>query len=302
MRLILFIVMLAFVHFIPMQAGVVGVAHADSLGDYKKKKHAKRKKVTEETCEEEYIKRCSSKCTPKNTQCVQQCRATAKNFCAQRKKKRRNEQLKLAAKGASLTVGAIGVLLDDEMPTVGPNGNGKKVRISPYTKRWNRASLTADMGVGLLEGGATGINTNAWFRKKNWGLGGQISYLWQDSDYLIEGDFGPTFYLPSASIVAGFQPSILMSAGNGVETEHGFGLRAPTNFYVSKSVVTFSPLLGTINDQWFYHLKIAYTYRIRPNVGAGLGYEYRDIVDLNDLDITTASLQGAFFYIRVNQN
>ena len=93
-----------------------------------------------------------------------------------------------------------------------------------------------------------------------------------------------------------------MSAGNGVETEYGFGLRAPTNFYVDKSVVTFSPLLGNINDQWYYHLKVAFTYRVRPDVGVGLGYEYRDTVDLNDLDITTASLQGAFVYIRMNQN
>ena len=302
MRCVSLVGLIGFIGVFDVDSVVVGTAYAGSLGDYKRKKHAKRKKVTEETCEEEYIKRCVSKCKTEDAGCVRQCEATAKSFCAERKKKRQKEQIKLVAKGASLTVGSIGVLLDDDMPTVGVNGNGRKVKLTPYTKLWNRASLIADLGLGILEVGAAGTNANIWFRKRNWGLGGQISYLWQDSEYLIEGDFGPTFYMPSASIVAGIQPSVLMSAGNGVDTEYGFGLRAPTNFYIDKTVLVFSPLLGYINEQWYYHLKIGFGYRFHPNVGAFLGYEYRDATDLNDLDITTASHQGAFVYLRLNQN
>ena len=70
MRLVLFIIMLAFFHAASKGESVIGTAYADSLGDYKKKKHAKRKKVTEDTCEEEYIKRCSSKCPTKDTRCT----------------------------------------------------------------------------------------------------------------------------------------------------------------------------------------------------------------------------------------
>ena len=284
------------------EQGMMGVAHADSLGDYKKKKHDKRKRVTEETCEEEYIKRCEAKCKKTDQVCLQKCVAAAKSFCIKRKKKRQNEQVKLVAKGASLAVGAIGVLLDDDMPQVGPNGKGQKVRITPYTKLWNKPSLTADLGVGLLEVGAMGVNANIWFRHKSWGVSGQYSYLWQGEDYLIEADVGPAFYLPSASIVAGFQPSLLISAGNGVNTEYGFGLRTPTNFYINKMVIVFNPMLGHINNLWNYHLKIALGYRFHPNAGVFLGYEYRDIVDLDDLDVTTASLQGGFLYLRINQN
>jgi len=275
-------------------------AYADSLGDYKKKKHDKRKRVTKEICHEEYILQCKAKCKESDNACKLKCSSTAKEFCAEREKKRRNEQIKLAAKGATLAVGVIGVLLDDEMPKVGPNG--QKYKISPYTKFWNRTSITTDTGFGVLEGGANGISSSMWIRKRSWGIGGQLSYLWQGDEYLMEGDIGPTFYLPSASIVAGIQPSLLVSSGNNVQTEYGFGVRAPTNFYINQSVVVFSPLLGTINNQWFYHLKVAFGYRFHPNVGAFLGYEYRDIVDLNDLDISTASLQGAFLYLRLNQN
>ena len=71
---------------------------------------------------------------------------------------------------------------------------------------------------------------------------------------------------------------------------------------IDKNVIVFSPLLGTINNQWQYHLRIAVGYRFHPNMGLFLGYEYRDIVDLNDLDISTASLQGGFLYFRLNEN
>ena len=89
-------------------------------------------------------------------------------------------------------MGTIAVLLDDDMPTAGPNGKG--MRVTPYTKIWNRTSITLDTGVGLLEGGANAISSSLMIRNRNWGVSGQLSYLWQDDEYLIEGDFGPTFF------------------------------------------------------------------------------------------------------------
>lgn len=274
-------------------------SHADSLGDYKKKKHEKRKKVQQEDCETEYIKRCQSKCADKDQLCIHQCKKTAKQFCEERKKKRLKQQVGLAAKGSSLAVGAIAVLLDDDMPTAAPNGTRT---INDYTKIWNKPSFNIDVGAGLLEVGAVGVNTSIGFRYNALGFGGNISYLWDEDDYLVETDVGPMFYLPSASFVAGFQPSLLISDGNGVDREYGFGLRAPTRYYVDKFLFIFSPMLGRINSQWNYHLKVSLGYRFHPMMGIFGGYEYRDIVDLDDLDITTASLQGAFVYLRYNFN
>jgi hypothetical protein len=272
---------------------------ADSLGDYKEKKHKKRKKIKQKDCVSEYIKRCQSKCTKKEQTCMKQCTRTAAQFCEERKKKRFNQQVGLAAKGTSLAVGAIAVMLDDEMPTVDPNG---KLLVNEYTKLWNKPSFNMELGGGLLNSGTMEAHTTIGLRKGSWGFGANIHYLWNSEDYLMEADVGPMFYLPSASFIAGLQPSLLISEGNDVDREYGFGLRAPTRMYIDQFLLIFNPMLGRINSLWNYHLKVSIGYRFHPKFGIFGGYEYRDIVDLNDLDITTASMQGAFLFLRYNHN
>ncbi|MEC7986313.1 MAG: hypothetical protein VX278_14200 [Myxococcota bacterium] len=286
---------------LPLSVSVPSVAYADSLGDYKKKKHEKRKRVKQEDCIAEFIQRCESECKVRDQMCIKQCKTKSKNFCEERKKKRVRQQIGLAAKGASLAVGAISVWLDDDMPKLDPDGNAV-VRVSPYTKFWNRPSFNVEFGAGLLEGGAMGLSANVAFRQRFFGFGANANYLWQGDDYLVESDVGPMFYMASKSFIAGFQPSALISQGNGVDTEYGFGLRAPTRFYSERVIVMLNPMLGRINNLWNYHLKVSVGYRLTPSVGLFGGYEYRDIVDLNDLDITTASLQGGFLYLRYNLN
>ncbi len=302
-QIILHSLMLAFAWMVMTPFSILhdGVAYADSRGDYKKKKHEKRKRVKQEDCVAEFIARCESKCKKRDQMCTSQCKTKSKNFCEERKKKRVRQQVGLAAKGATLAVGAISVWLDDDMPKLDPDGKGK-VRISPYTKFWNRPSFNMEVGLGLLEGGAMGVSGNIAFRQRFFGFGANTSYLWQDNDYLVETDVGPMFYMGSKSFIAGFQPSVLISQGNGVDTEYGFGLRAPTRFYSDRVLLMFNPMLGRINNLWNYHLKISIGYRLTPTLGLFGGYEYRDIVDLNDLDITTASLQGGFLYLRYNLN
>ena len=68
--------------------------------------------------------------------------------------------------------------------------------------------------------------------------------------------------------------------------------------YLGRVFIMFDPLLGYINENWMYHLKVGGGYRITPNIGFILAFEYRDLVDLNDLDISTASLQSGMGYLQ----
>jgi len=61
-------------------------------------------------------------------------------------------------------------------------------------------------------------------------------------------------------------------------------------------------MLGVINGQWSYHLRLGVGWRFTPTVYARLNYDYRDIVDLTDLDISSASLQGVVLTLGARWN
>ena len=143
---------------------------------------------------------------------------------------------------------------------------------------------------------------HVWFRHREWGVGGQISYLWRGGDALLEGDVGPTYYIPSEFLVVGIQPSVLMSTGRESDVRYGFGLRIPFNVYIEQTGLVLSPLLGYLDDQLYVHFKAAVGYRFHPNVGAFLGYEYRRSVPNDTLTLTKDPLQGVSLYLRLNQN
>ncbi len=102
--------------------------------------------------------------------------------------------------------------------------------------------------------------------------------------------------------LVGAQPSLVLSAGNGVDTEYGFGLRTNVLMMLGSFFFHFDPMLYRMNNQWGYHLRLGATLRITPAMGVNLSYEYRDITDLGDLDISQASLQGVFAYLTFRYN
>lgn len=279
---------------------LLGASHAQAgLGDYKKQKHSQRARVSEESCPEQYKADCKSKCPAGDAACSSRCDATASSFCEERESKRSAAKWGLAAKGASLGVGAAGMLFDDKM---GEAVAGGEIPISPYTVIWNRPSVSIEAGGGLIEAGAKLAALASTFRYRWIGFSTSVDYLWDQTDNLIEADLGPTVYLGSAHILAGFQPSLMVSGGNGVETEYGGGLRALSTYMNDRFLVNFNPLLGRINGQWAYDLKVSLGYRFTPSLYASLGYSYRDILDLNDLDVSSASLQGAFMRLGYRMN
>lgn len=53
-------------------------------------------------------------------------------------------------------------------------------------------------------------------------------------------------------------------------------------------------MLGRINHNWNYNLRAGVGYRFTPNVYGRVSYDYRDVLDLGDLNISQASMQGVF--------
>jgi hypothetical protein len=273
------------------------------LRSYKKQKHAKDTPVvTKENCPEEFKKDCLSKCASGDTACVTSCDDPnkAKQFCEDRESRRTEKKLALVAKGASLGAGAVAMIFDDKMGEVSANGT---VPVSPYAIFWNRPSFRAKTGWGLIGAGPAGIiPTTLTFRNGFFGFGANVDYLYDSGENFIESDIGPAFYLGSAHMLVGFHPSLLVSAGNGVKPEYGFGLRSMNYYMYEQMFFEFNPMLGYINSQWAYDLKIEAGYRFTPQFFASLGYSFRDILNLNDLDVSNASLQGFFFTLGYRMN
>lgn len=263
---------------------------AGSLKDYKKQKHTRRKRVSGGSCQDEFIKKCLAEGKSENT-----CRGQAPGFCKAREQKRTRKKLELVAKGASLGVGALGVILDKEMAKVGPDGTKE---ISPYSIIWNDWEFVTELGGGALSQGGTVGAAHMRIRKSWFGFAGNYAYLSEKGDYVSEGEFGPTFNFASSSFIFGLQPSVLVSGANDSDQVWGGGLRTYTRLYLGRLFLMFDPMLGYISQNWMYHLKVGGGYRLTPNIALLATFEYRDLVDLEDLNISTASLQSAMGYIQ----
>ena len=265
---------------------------AGSLKDYKKQKHNRRKRVDAGSCQPDFIARCQKKCT--TALCKSECTTQAPGFCKARKQKRTRKKLELVAKGASVAAGALTVILDKPMAELQASGQ----EISPYSIIWNQLEFVTEIGGGALsQGGVIGA-AHMRLRKSWFGFAANYAYLSEKDDYVSEGEFGPTFNFGSSQFTYGFQPSALVSGANNERQVWGGGLRSYTRMYLGRMFFMFDPMLGYINQNWIYHLKAGGGYRITPNIGLLVTFEYRDLVDLNDLDISTASLQSGMAYLQ----
>lgn len=268
------------------------MASAQGLSDYKDQKHkTKKPKVTKQSCEQDYVNSCTQKCASGAVSCVQQCRTKAPAFCEARTKRRRRKQAGVAAKGASVVAGGVAVLVAKRVEKGLPRG---KVNTDEYTLYWKAPSAIAEVGGGYVFGGAGLVTGTAKLRYNWFGVSGQVSHLRDSETDLTETDVGPTFYIasPAFGLTFGAQPSLLISSASDVDTLYGVGLRSYTELNLRRVVFSFEPMLGYINRQWNYHLRVGGAYRITPRVFLKATYDYRDIVDLNDLDVSQARLQG----------
>lgn len=265
---------------------------AQGLKDYKEQKHRKQEeKVTRQSCEQTYIERCERQCTAEAISCSQQCKAEAPNFCAARTKRRRRKQAGVVAKGATVVAGGVATMLASRLEDRLPRGTA---RADEYTLYWKAPSAVADLGAGYVLGGVALLTGTAKLRYHWFGVSGQVSHLRDAEDRLTETDVGPTFYIasPGFGLTFGLQPSLLISSAPDVETLYGVGARSYTDLHLRRLVLSFEPMLGYINRQWNYHVRLGASYRITPAIFIKAAYDYRDIVDLNDLDISQARLQG----------
>lgn len=280
------------------------VGSAQGLGQYKSQKHGKRKKVTAKSCQREYIARCvkQAACQAKGAvDCQSQCKQQAPTFCKKRSRRRTIKQVEVAAKGASVVAGAVLVLAAKQAEKHLPTKVG---RATPYTIFWRDLSVVADMGGGYLFGGVYQGSASLRLRKNWYGLGAQVSYLNDLKTDLYEAEVGPGFYMiaPLLGLAFGIHPSLLISGATDVETQYGFGARSYTTWYLKRLQFSFEPMLGYMNQQWVYHVRVGGLFRFSPRWFGKLSYDYRDVLDLNDLDISQSSLQGATFTLGFRWN
>ncbi len=286
-----------------LMVGDPAASHAAGLKAYKKQKHKKRKApVTDRSCPAAYVARCMTGCTGNKVVCEAACRKNAGPFCAKRKQKRHRETSKLALKGASLGAGLLLTGLTAVPWTcerVTKQGKGE------MAVPWDRPSV-----IGMVGGGVINDDWQQLVKSKTYlatatmrlrlrflGVSAMYSRLMEGSDHLDELDFGPTFYFASSYVSFGIQPSILVSSGAGVDTMYGKGLRTWTRGYFGPLVGVLDTMLGKINGQWNYHGRIGAGMRLTPRFFAIFAVDFRDIVDLTDLDISSASLQGVMLAI-----
>lgn len=278
-------------------------AMAGSLGDYGAQKHGDRDKVTKATCVQAYVARCTQSCAAGDTSCKARCEAEAPAFCAERRSRQRRKTAEVVAKGASVGAGAAAVAIQNAIVRSRRDGQdlGAIPEPGPYAIRWNRPTFIAEVGGGALTDGTGAGTAHLQQRFGPVGLGLQSSYLTDGEDWLSETDLGPMVYMASPNIVFGLQPSLLVSVFDGDST-FGAGARSYTSLHVERVQLHFDPMLGLINGQWNYHLRVGASYRLTPVVYGRLSYDYRDILDLTDLDISQASLQGVMLTVGMRFN
>lgn len=272
------------------------------LSKYKDVKHRKLKKdakgkTEKRPCTEVYYETCMKSCS--GTTCASTCRAQAVPYCEARAKEKASQDGKILLQALSLFLGPVITFFDAPKRVVGP---GEWDSVSPFDFIWNIPSWNLDLGVGYVEGGAFAGAVNGAFRTGYFGLGVNAAYLADGTDTLGEADIGPAFYLGSKHISSGIQPSLLISAGSGIEPKYGFGVRTNTTFHLNRMYLVFTPMLGKINSLWQFNLRAGLGYKINPNMGVLLAYEHRSVVDLVTLTLPSASLNSVmvYFSFRVN--
>ncbi len=280
---------------IPWLTLAVFAAHAGPLDEYKDQKHGERDKVTKQTCEQAYIQRCRTECPEGDQSCIAQCKTDAPQFCLERQRRKTAKTAEVAVKGGSVVAGGVAVVATNAIIRKKlKNGTLEEVdkQTTPFTVYYYEPSLIVEGGAGALLQGTMAGTTNLQARFGPAGFGAMNTTLTDGSDWLSETDLGPTVTIVSPTLMFSLQPSVLLSHGNDVEALVGGGVRSYTTAYFDQVMIHFDPMLGVINGQWNYHLRLGGSYRFTPGLYARLSYDYRDIVDLTDLDISQASLQG----------
>jgi len=294
--------------FVLFGVGLPQLSGAGPLQDYKDQKHTDRDKVTKKTCPEKFIERCAAQCKPDDRACVASCKVEAPEFCKDRQRRKTVKTIEVAGKAASVGAGAAAVAIQNTIirkrrKNAAEDGVAPIEREpNPYAIHWNRPSFVSELGGGYLAGGIGSGTGMIALRGGFLGLSGMNSTFSDGEDWLSETDIGPTLFIASPNIIFGLQPSVLISAGNGVQTELGAGARSYTSVHLNQLVFFFDPMLGVINGQWNYHLRIGAGWRVTPTVYVRASYDYRDILDLTDLDISQASLQGVFVTLGLRFN
>lgn len=170
-----------------------------------------------------------------------------------------------------------------------------------YQIEWDGFSASAEVGAGMVGEGALGTTGHFRLRYKNFGAGGTITHLADTQDWLSEADVGPAFFVGMPHLVLGAQPSVLVSAGNDVDTLLGGGVRGYARLMVGRLFADFDPMIGYINGQWNYHLRAGVGWRLTPNLHVKAAYDQRDILDLRE-GVEHVPLRGGFLMVGARFN
>jgi len=276
---------------------VPSLALASGLDDYKTQKHTDRPRVTADTCEEAYLEQHGLDPEDPADQ------AKAATFCEERARRKTRKTVELVAKGASVGAGAAAVAAENAVTAAATrravSRSGQQRSAGPDTLAARRPNpwlekpdAVFELGGGLISDVGAGTAVARGRVMPSVGLGATTTLLADSDDWLNETDLGPILYLDSRHIEFGLQPSLLVSAGNDVSTEFGAGVRSYTTVDLGRLSLHLDPMLGRINRQWVYHLRPGVSYRFTPAVYARVSYDYRDVLDMGDLDISQASMQG----------
>lgn len=149
-------------------------------------------------------------------------------------------------------------------------------------------------GAGLVEAGHlfTAEGVTRW---GNFGVGVQSSLMWDSGDHLFESDFGPVVYFPHGAVEYGFQPSLMVSLGNGVNTLWGTGVRTHLRFERASWFLETRPLVGYIGGKLNVHSRTGVGYRFTRKVHLSAGHDFRYVHDFSD--VGRSSLHGAFLSV-----
>ncbi|TNE92679.1 MAG: hypothetical protein EP330_00775 [Deltaproteobacteria bacterium] len=262
------------------------LATATPLGDYKDQKHGDRERVEPGGCVEAWI----AKHEPNAPKGDAHVREKAEAFCRERAKRKTAKTAELVVKGASVGAGAAAVATQNTVQRSRTNSS-QVARPAPTQEFEPWPRVVAELGAGLQSRTVAGTSV---LRTRFDIVGGAVTstFFADGVDWLSETDVGPIGYIDSANLEFGLAPVLLISAANDVSTRLGGGLRSYTTADLGRVLLHFDPMLGLINGQWNYHLRIGGSYQITRHFYTRLSYDFRDILDLTDLNISQASLQG----------
>jgi len=292
---------------ITLTLAMPSLARAGSLHDFKKQEHTQRPRVTRDNCVLAYLEQ--YRMDPKDPNAVHK----AEVFCAQRQKRHAAKTAEVVAKGASVAAGAAAVAgaaalaskpsVSGASRSAGPHGVAKAPSASPIVVPppgrdpfAERPIFLAELGGGAMGDAGVGqaMVRGRFARDALLGAGVSSSLFATRQDWLSESDLGPIVYLDARHVEFGLQPSLLVSAGNGVRTELGGGARSYTTITLGRRFgLHFDPMLGYIGRQWEYDVKLGASYRFTPTVYGRVSFDHRDILDLGDLHVSQTGLNGA---------